>query len=230
VRRGKQQEDLMIGTAKKPEAEILEAVGKYHKIIVAGCNGCAKMCKTGGEAQVASMGEELRKNGKEIVLEFTPERTCYINHTLASLEGKEKELEETEAILVLGCGGAAQIVRQATEELGLTIPVKIALDSVGHMDTVVAGTFALEQCQECGECVLNETGGICPFTKCAKSLLNGPCGGAENGKCEVDRDRDCAWVLIYNRLAALGELDSLSAYREPKDYAKSNKPRSLSLA
>ncbi len=220
----------MIGTARKPEAEILKAVDKYHKIIVAGCNGCAKACKTGGDAQVASMAEQLRMNGKDVVLEFTPERTCYINHTLASLEGKEKQLKESEAIVVLGCGGALQVVRQATEEMGLTIPVKIALDSVGHMDTVVAGILAIEQCQECGECVLNETGGICPVTKCAKSLLNGPCGGAENGKCEVDRDRDCAWVLIYNRLAALGELDSLSGYKEPKDYAKANKPRSLRLA
>jgi hypothetical protein len=219
----------MIGTARKPETEILKAVDKYHKIIVAGCNGCAKACKTGGDVQVASMAEQLRKNGKEVVMEVTPERTCYINHTLASFEGKERQLKESEAIVVLGCGGALQVVRQATEEMGLTIPVKIALDSVGHMDTVVAGTLALEQCQECGECVLNETGGICPFTKCAKSLLNGPCGGAENGKCEVDRERDCAWVLIYNRLAALGELDSLSGYKEPKDHAKANKPRSLRL-
>ncbi len=146
------------------------------------------------------------------------------------LKDKEKQLKESEAIVVLGCGGALQVVRQATEELGLTIPVKIALDSVGHMDTVIAGTLAREQCQECGECVLNETGGICPVTKCAKSLLNGPCGGAENGKCEVDRDRDCAWILIYNRLAALGELDSISSYKDPKDYAKFNKPRSLRLA
>jgi ferredoxin len=220
----------MIGTAIKPEAEILEALRQYHKISVAGCNGCAKVCKTGGEAEVASMAERLRKHGKEIVLEVTPERTCYIHHTLASFEGKEKQLKESEAIVVLGCGGALQVVRQATEELGLTIPVKIALDSVGHMDTVIAGTLAREQCQECGECVLNETGGICPVTKCAKSLLNGPCGGAENGKCEVDRDRDCAWILIYNRLAALGELDSMSSYKEPKDYAKFNKPRSLRLA
>jgi hypothetical protein len=220
----------MIGTARKPEAEILEALGKYDRITVAGCNGCAKACKTGGDAQVADMAEQLRNNGKEVVLEVTPERTCYINHTLASLEGKEQQLRDSQAILVLGCGGALQVMRQATEELGLTIPVKIALDSVGHMDTVVAGNLAIEQCQECGECVLNETGGICPVTKCAKSLLNGPCGGAENGKCEVDRDRDCAWILIYNRLKALGELDSLSRYKEPKDYSKSNKPRSLRLA
>lgn len=220
----------MIGTANKPQEEILEAVDNYRKITVAGCNGCAKVCKTGGEAQVAAMSERLRTNGKEVVLEVTPERTCYINHTLSALEGKEEQLKESEAILVLGCGGALQVMRQATEEMGLTIPVKIALDSVGHLDTVVAGRLALEQCQECGECVLNETGGICPVTKCAKSLLNGPCGGAENGKCEVDRDRDCAWILIYERLKALGELDSLSSYKEPKDHAKANKPRSLKLA
>ena len=148
---------------------------------------------------------------------------------MGALQGKEDLLKQSDAILVLGCGGALQIMRQATEEMGITIPLKIALDSVGHMDTIVAGTLALEQCQECGQCLLNETGGICPVTKCAKSLLNGPCGGAENGKCEVDPNRDCAWVLIYNRLKALGELDSLRIYRQPKDQSKASKPRSLKI-
>lgn len=224
------QEDSMIGTKTKPKDEILGVLEKYHKIVVTGCNGCAKVCKTGGEPEVAAMADQLRENGKEIVLETTPERTCYINHTMAAFDGKENLLKDSEAVLVLGCGGAGQIVRQATEEMGLTIPVKIALDSVGHMDTIVAGVLAIEQCQECGECVLNETGGICPVTKCAKSLLNGPCGGSKNGKCEVDPDRDCAWVLIYNRLKALGELDSMRLYKEPKDYRAMNKPRSLPLA
>jgi hypothetical protein len=219
----------MIGTSRKPQQEILNAVDNYHKIIVVGCNGCAKVCNTGGEPQVAEMSERLRTNGKEVVLEVTPERTCYINHTLNALSGKDKELGEADAMLVLGCGGAMQVVRQATQEMGLSIPVKIALDSVGHMDTVIAGTLAIEQCQECGECVLNETGGICPVTKCAKSLLNGPCGGAQNGKCEVDSDRDCAWILIYERLKAIGELDSLSSYKDPKNHEKFNKPRSLRL-
>ncbi len=220
----------MIGTANKPEQEVLEAVAGYRKLAVIGCNGCAKVCNTGGEPQVAAMCEKLRAADKDVVLEITPERTCYINHTLAAFNGKEKELKDADALLVLGCGGAMQVVRQATEEMGLAIPVKIALDSVGHMDTVIAGTLAIEQCQECGECVLNETGGICPFTKCAKSLLNGPCGGAQDGKCEVDPDRDCAWILIYERLKALGETGSISEYRAPKDYAKFNKPRTLKLA
>jgi len=220
----------MIGTVNKPKDEILESLGKYQKITVTGCNGCAKVCKTGGEPEVAAMADLLRASGKAVVLETTPERTCYINHTMMAFDGKKDDLEKSDAVLVLGCGGAAQVVRQATEAMGLTVPVKIALDSVGHMDTVVTGALAIEQCQECGECVLNETGGICPVTKCAKSLLNGPCGGSENGKCEVDLDRDCAWVLIYDRLKALGELESLRDYRAPKDYRKMNKPRSLNLA
>jgi len=109
-----------------------------------------------------------------------------------------------DAVVVLGCGGAVQTARQATEEYGLVKRVVSGLDSVGHMDTIVPDALWIERCLECGECVLNETGGICPMTLCAKSLMNGPCGGAKDGKCEVSPDRDCAWHLIYERLKALG--------------------------
>jgi hypothetical protein len=105
--------------------------------------------------------------------------------------------------------------------------VKTGLNSVGHMDTTVAGQVAVEQCQECGDCILNDTGGICPITKCAKSLLNGPCGGSEDGRCEVDPIRECAWVLIYNRMTALNEVDKLKRFVEAKDYSKAAKPRTL---
>ena len=131
----------MIGTVRKTEEQLFEAIGKFDNIIVAGCNGCAKACKTGGDVQVAEMAEHLREKGKNVVLEVTPERTCYINHTMTALDGKEKQLKDSDAILVLGCGGALQVMRQATEQMGLTIPIKIGLDSVGHMDTVVAGTW-----------------------------------------------------------------------------------------
>jgi hypothetical protein len=217
----------MIGTARKPLKEILQALDGYERVTVMGCNGCAKACKTGGEAEVDDMVKTLKESGKSVVWQVTPERTCYIQHTTGSLQGHEQEISSTDAFLVLGCGGAAQIARQAFDEMGVIMPVKIGLNSVGHLDTVVAGKLAIEQCQECGDCVLNDTGGICPITKCAKSLLNGPCGGAQDGKCEVDPDRDCAWVLIYNRLKALNELDKLAIYRDPKDYRKSNKPRTL---
>ncbi len=219
----------MIGTANKSMDEVLSALKGYENIIVAGCNGCAKVCSTGGEPEVKAMAGNLKASGKKIVSEILPERTCYIQHTTGAFQGHESEIDSADAVLVLGCGGAVQIARQALETMGYMVPVKAGLDSVGHMDTVVASKLAIEQCQECGECVLNETGGICPVTKCAKSLLNGPCGGAQSGKCEVDKERDCAWVLIYERLMALGELDSLRKYSAPKDYSKMNKPRRLSL-
>jgi hypothetical protein len=217
----------MIGTTKKPLEEILQALEGYEKIAVVGCDGCAKVCATGGLDQVKEMAQDLKGKGKNITLEVSPERTCNIMKSREALDTCKDQIAAADAVLVLGCGGAVQIARQTTEEYGLTIPVKVGLDSVGHMDMVVPGTVAMEQCQECGMCILNETGGICPVTKCAKSLLNGPCGGSENGKCEVDSNRDCAWVLIYNRMAALGELDKLKRYMEPKDYSKMAKPRVL---
>lgn len=217
----------MIGTTKKPLEEILAALEGYQKVAVVGCDGCAKVCLTGGTDEVAAMAQELKEQGKEIVFEACPERTCNVVKADPILAPLADRIKEAEALLVLGCGGAVQITRQLTEKYGLTVPVKTGLNSVGHMDTVIGGALAVEQCQECGDCILNETGGICPVTKCAKGLLNGPCGGAEGGKCEVDPSRDCAWILIYQRLAALGETGKLKKFTAPKDYSKAAKPRTL---
>jgi ferredoxin len=219
----------MIGTTKKPLEEILTVLEPYKKNAVIGCNGCAKVCKTGGDEEVAELSEILRNHGKEIILEVTPDRTCYVDKTSSVLTPNLDKLKQADAVLVLGCGGAVQITRKVLEDMDLTIPIKAALNSVGHMDTLISGELALEQCQECGECILNDTGGICPVTKCAKGLLNGPCGGAQDGKCEVDPNRDCAWVLIYNRMAALGELEKLKRFVEAKDYRKMAKPRTLNI-
>jgi ferredoxin len=217
----------MIATTKKPLAEILEALAGARAVALVGCDGCAKVCATGGTDEVAALAQELKQQGLDIVFEATPERTCNVAKSKPVLEPLKDRIADADALLVLGCGGAVQITRYMTEQFGLTKPVKVGLNSVGHMDTVVPGSLAMEECSDCGECVLNETGGICPVTRCAKSLLNGPCGGAENGKCEVDPNRDCAWVLIYNRLAALGELERLRRYQEPKDYGKAARPRTL---
>ena len=219
----------MIGTVPKPMDEVMAALSGYDRVVVVGCDGCAKVCGTGGTEQVAEMGRTLRDGGKQVVLEVTPERTCYVGKTRTALDEHQDALREADAVMVLGCGGATQIARQVIDDYGILKPIKAGLDSVGHMDTLVMGELALEQCQECGECILNETGGICPVTKCAKGLLNGPCGGAQDGKCEVDAERDCAWVLIYNRMAALGELDRLRRYMAPKDYSKMAKPRRLNI-
>jgi ferredoxin len=219
----------MIGTTKKPMEEILQALEGYDRVALVGCDGCAKVCLTGGTDEVAALSKNLAAQGKQVILEVTPERTCNVAKSDPVLKPVQDKLKEADAVLVLGCGGAVQITRHLTEVYGLTIPVKTGLDSVGHMDTLVSGSLALEQCQECGECILNETGGICPVTKCAKGLLEGPCGGAQDGKCEADLSRDCAWILIYNRMKALGELDKLKRYMGPKDYSKAAKPRTLNI-
>ena len=156
-----------------------------------------------------------------------PERTCYIQHVRAFFDERREWLEQCDCVVILGCGGAVQTVRQATEEYGMAKPVVSALNSVGHMDTVVPDALWVERCSECGDCMLNETGGICPITLCAKGLINGPCGGSRDGKCETDPERDCAWVLIYHRLKALGQLDRMRRVREPRDYSKANRPRKI---
>lgn len=219
----------MIGTTPKPFEEISRALENYEKVAVIGCDGCAKVCMTGGSDQVLEMAEKLKEKGKTVLFALSPERTCYVGKTKTALDPHLDKLKSADAVLVLGCGGAVQITRKVIEDYDLTLPVKVGLDSVGHMDTLIMGELAIEQCQECGQCILNETGGICPVTKCAKSLLNGPCGGAQDGKCEVDSERYCAWILIYNRMAALGELDKLRRFIAPKDYSKMAKPRRLNI-
>ena len=217
----------MIGTQPKPFSEVVDAIGVQQRLLVIGCGGCAKVCHTGGEPEVEEMVRRLEAEGYVVLASGVPERTCYIQHVRAFFEETKEQLEQCDCIVILGCGGAVQTVRQATEEYGMVKPVVSALDSVGHMDTVVPDALWVERCSECGDCMLNETGGICPVTLCAKGLINGPCGGSRDGKCETDPERDCAWVLIYRRLEALGQLDRMQRVRKPKDYSKANRPRQI---
>jgi hypothetical protein len=217
----------MIGTTKKPLQEVLDALDGYQKIGIVGCDGCAKTCASGGAAQTEEMAKILKEKGKRVVFDLAPNTTCNLSNIRSFFTGLEGAIKKSDALLVLGCGGAVQVVRRLTEEYGFTVPIKSGLDTVGHMDTIIPEELLLEQCGECGQCVLNETGAICPVTKCAKSLLNGPCGGAQGGKCEVDSARDCAWILIYRRMEALGQLDRLRRYMVPKDHSKAARPRTL---
>jgi len=219
----------MIGSKFKPLEEIMESLKGHEKVAIVGCGGCAATCKTGDEGAVKWLADRVGEAGHEVTLEAIPQRTCNIKFSREALDDKQDVLKSSDAVIVMGCGGATQVVRQLTEEYGLHKEVMTALDSTGHMDTVVAGELAIEQCQECGQCVLNMTGGICPVTKCAKGLLNGPCGGSQDGKCEVDPEKDCAWILIFRRMQALGRVDDLKNYMEPKDWSLAGKPRKVRL-
>ena len=218
----------MIGTEPKPFDEIAEAVSDYTTLIVIGCGGCATVSRTGGELEVARMSEKLTGLGKEILGTGVPERTCYIHHTIATLNTIYGELIRSDAVVVMGCGGAVQTVRQATQEYDLIKPVLSALNSMGHLDTLAPDALWMERCSDCGDCMLNEAGGICPITLCAKGLVNGPCGGTrDDGKCKADSENDCAWQLIYERLDALGQLDKMRRIHSPRKWQKMGRPRTL---
>jgi len=221
----------MTGTVPKPLEEILKALGKAEKVLVVGCASCSTTFHTGGEPEVREMARLLTERGFTVTAAGIPQvKTCGVDNVADFFFENEEALAAADAVLVLSCGEGVQIVRQCTEEEGLTIPVVSGTDTVGHMGTQVSpadnpfGEF-MEQCAECGECLLNSTGGICPVTKCTKGLLNGPCGGAKDGKCEADPERDCAWVLIYNRLKALDALDDMKEIRGAKHYSKATHPR-----
>jgi hypothetical protein len=134
-------------------------------------------------------------------------------------------MEEADAVLVMACGLGIQSVK---DNMRSEKPLHIGCDTLfmGAIDG--AGAF-LERCSACGDCMLETTAMICPVTRCPKSLMNGPCGGQDKGKCEVDKDRDCVWILIYNELKKQNKLDLLRQSKPPKDHSKSMKPRLRTL-
>ena len=204
----------MLVTEKKPLTEILESLGEEKNIFLLGCNGCAEVCETGGETGLLTMKEELEKAGKTIsenVLIDFPCNKVLVNMRLSRYMDV---LEKADAVLVLACGIGVQAVSKVVEKI-----VHPALN------TISLGGFqglwpSEERCDQCGDCVLDLTGGICPITFCTKGLLNGPCGGASEGKCEVDPQKECGWDLIYQRLEKIGRIDNLKQFRKPRDYNK----------
>ena len=216
----------MIITEQKPLEEILETLKDYNKIFLVGCGECATTCKTGGEQELLKMKEELQKQDKTILGMCIPGAPCVASQVKTELAKNMKALREAEAILVLACGLGAQSVKD-NDRLGLAVLPACNTLFGAVMD---AGGNFYEKCSMCGECILDVTAGICPITLCPKGLLNGPCGGMDKGKCEVDKDRDCAWVLIYKELEKRKKLDTLKKVQEPKDFKKATKPHKLIIA
>lgn len=216
----------MIVSQKKPFDEILKALGSKKKIFILGCGDCATSCKTGGEKEILEMKKLLEGKGKVVTGWAIPDSPCIASQTKAHFAKNKKAVDGTDAFLVLACGLGAQSV---LENDRAKRPVFIGCDTLFGSILDKTGYGFFERCAMCGECVLNLTGGVCPVTRCAKGLLNGPCGGVDKGKCEVDKNKDCAWILIYNRLKELKMLESMKERRPAKDYSKSNKPREIIL-
>jgi ferredoxin len=207
----------MIVADRKPLEEILNSIKDYRKIMLAGCGGCVTICFSGGAKAVELLASQIKmarkKEGRDIeIIECTPERQCEYEF----IDELKKDLGSVDAVLSIACGVGVQAMSERHPDT-ITIPGL----NTKFMGYPIEHALWDERCAGCGDCVLEWTGGVCPIARCAKKLLNGPCGGSANGKCEVDKDTDCAWQLIYDRLKKLGKLDNLKKIREPKDWRTS---------
>ena len=212
----------MIIAERKPLEEIRNMLAGYKRILVVGCGTCVTICWAGGEKEVRILSSQLRlassKDGSEFsIMEAVVERQCEKEMVIEELRDK---VPGVEAILSLGCGAGVQTMAELFEEK----PVLPALNTTFIGMPEKEGLW-VEMCGACGDCFLDRTGGICPVVRCAKGLLNGPCGGTrKGGKCEIDPEKDCAWVLIYHRLERQGRLDLMRKYYEPKNYRAVKRP------
>ncbi len=208
----------MIVAEQKPLDEIKSMIADYQKILILGCGTCVTVCFAGGEKEVSILASALRMasrldgQDKEFI-EATVLRQCEYeyNEEVADL------IKEADVVLSLACGIGVQTMNEQFPEK-LTLP---GLNTKFLGQPIEQGVWD-ERCLACGNCVLAKTAGICPITRCSKSLLNGPCGGSQNGKCEVNPEIDCAWQLIYDRLKALGKLELMMEIEPPKDWSTSH--------
>ena len=205
----------MIVAEQKPLEEIKGMIAGCKKILIVGCGTCTTVCFAGGEKEVGILASALRMargiEGDPIeTVERTVQRQCEPEY-VDELQGT---IEKFDAVLSLGCGAGVQMLSERFPQ-ALILP---GLNTKFIGVTLEQGVWS-ERCVGCGDCVLDKTAGICPITRCSKSLLNGPCGGSQKGKCEIDPEIDCAWQLIYDRLKALGRLDSLMEIMPPKDWS-----------
>ncbi|MFH1350158.1 MAG: methylenetetrahydrofolate reductase C-terminal domain-containing protein [Pseudomonadota bacterium] len=198
-------------TRQKPMEEVEQLLDGFGRIFILGCGTCVTLTRTGGESEVKAMREQLSQKGKLITGTVVLPVACD-NLTSEALKEYGRQIDLADLLLIMTCAFGVQTVARQLKKM--VIP---ALDTLFIGKETSLGLFD-EICSQCGTCIIGETGGICPVTSCHKGLVNGPCGGTNNGKCEIDSNKDCAWTLIYNRLKELGRLDSMRKLQKPKNY------------
>ncbi len=214
----------MIVTTKREFKDLLANIKDYNSFFLIGCSECASLCGTGGEPELEELKEALEKEGKTVTGIFRAKTGCQVLGTKVELKPFKDTIGKTEAIIVMSCGAGTQ----AAVEIFPDKPVYQSNDTI-FLGNMTRYQMFDERCSLCGECILDETGGICPVTACPKGLLNGPCGGTNDGNCEVSQDIKCAWVRIYERLNRIGRLDDMKKTIEPKDWSRGQKPRAMSV-
>jgi ferredoxin len=211
----------MIVAERKSLEQIEGMLEGFEKILIVGCGTCVAVSMAGGEKEVEELAAQLRIKGKldgkqRTIDEITLTRQCDKEY----LEELAKYIDQYDAVLSTACGAGVQFLAERYDE-------KIVLPALNTLFIGVAEGAGVwtQRCMACEDCLLDQTGGVCPMTICAKNLLNGPCGGTDQGKCEVDGEKDCAWTLIYNKMKKIGRLDHLKKIQPPKDYSVMTKPR-----
>ena len=204
----------MILSEQKPWEEILDYLEGEDRVFVLGCNGCAQSSGSGGLLQVKEMEEKLEQADKKVPGSMVIDFLCQKALVKSRLRARIQQIEAADSILVMTCGIGVQAVAAVVNKV--CHPACNTINLGGSR-----GEWrGAERCLECGECLLDYTGGICPLTACTKGLINGPCGGASRGKCELDPEKDCGWELIYQRLKQKNQLNKLREFITPKDYSK----------
>ncbi len=209
----------MIITKQKDFNELLSSVGK-EPVFIIGCSECATMCHTGGEKEVLEMKGALEDKNIPVTGWVILEPACHLQNDKRILRKYKDEVNKANKILVLACGNGIQTVSEIIENA----------DVIAGNDTLFLGEIKRanefeKRCNMCGDCIEDLFGGFCPVSRCPKSMLNGPCGGSIDGKCEVDSNIDCVWDLIYKRLKEKKQLQLLKIIQEPKDWSKSTETR-----
>ena len=207
-------------TKQKPIEEIQQMLEGLDKVYIIGCGTCATVTRTGGIEEVNAMSDTLQEMGKLVTGKVVIPTACD-DETEATLEENKTPVQSADCILVMSC--ALGVHRVADNYSKPVIP---ALDTI-FLGLEQGPGFYKEVCDQCGHCLLGWTAGICPITACHKHLLNGPCGGTNNGKCEVDNTKDCAWTLIYKRLEEQGRLDIMRKYQPVKNSQVVPRPREI---
>ncbi|MFQ5484219.1 MAG: methylenetetrahydrofolate reductase C-terminal domain-containing protein [Desulfobacterales bacterium] len=198
----------------KPLHEIVSSISGYKRVLILGCGSCVTVCLSGGEREARQLARELshprhyKKQPPEFIIGSIL-RQCEQDLVITYQEISP----ETDAVLSLACGAGVQTMGDAFEPL----PIFPALNTTFLGASLKPGIWS-EMCQGCGDCRLSYTGGICPVARCAKSLFNGPCGGSQNGQCEVDPEIPCAWAMIFYRLKKQNQLHLLDEVKTPTDW------------
>lgn len=214
----------MIVAEQKPLAEMQQIIAPYGRVLILGCGTCMTVCDAGGEREVAFVHHALQLaqtksgDGSHIFWERTLKRQCESEF----LDLLVEKVSEVDVILSLGCGIGVQALAERFPDLPVVPGVNTSFMGMPSETGVWD-----ERCAACGDCRLADTAGICPITRCTKGILNGPCAGPKNGKCEANTDMDCAWVLIYQRLERLGQLEKIRRYYPPRNFRAITRPKRL---